>query len=359
MVAKIVRRFSVGLAALAASAFSASAQYDEPAGDVVGGEVTQQVASQVASTIAAGMGGGGGGYSGGGGGGGGIFGPSAPSGETTSAIPVTRYFEGGNRGKSAGAKEKKTGVWILGSYSEIENDFINTKYDGDIVAIVGGIDYRLTNRVVAGIALSYEDVDITTTFNNGTIETSGVGIAPYAVFKLTDKITADINASYTVLDTDTTRTSGTVTGQFDANRVTAGANLNIGHSVNKFFMSASVGFLYINESQDSYTESNGTFVPASDISIGQGRVSATVGYNLGKAQPFLTAQLQHEFWAPSAPLLGGGLASPEEDTTGVVVGAGISFALSDTTSGTISVSSTEAREDFSLYSVSARIRVQF
>jgi hypothetical protein len=66
MVAKIVRRFSVGLAALAASAFSASAQYDEPAGDVVGGEVTQQVASQVASTIAAGMGGGGGGYSGGG-----------------------------------------------------------------------------------------------------------------------------------------------------------------------------------------------------------------------------------------------------------------------------------------------------
>ena len=40
-------------------------------------------------------------------------------------------------------------------------------------------------------------------------------------------------------------------------------------------MSGSVGFLYINESQDSYTESGGTFVPANDISIGQGRVSAT------------------------------------------------------------------------------------
>jgi len=227
------------------------------------------------------------------------------------------------------------------------------------VAFVGGVDYRMTNRIVAGVALSYEDVDITTTFNTGSIKTTGVGISPYAVFKLTDKVSADINASYTVLDTDTTRTGGAVTGQFDADRITLGANLNVNHSIKKFFMSGSVGFLYINESQDSYTESNGTFVSALDISIGQGRVSATVGYNFGKFQPFLTAQLQHEFWAPSAALLGGGLASPEEDTTGVVVGGGINFALSDTVAGTISASSTEARENFSLYSISGRIRVQF
>ncbi len=354
MLTRFIQRISLGLAVLAMSAYSASGQYDEPAGEVIAAEVSQQVSSQIASNLAAGISGGFGGFSGG-------VGPQglAPNNSTASAIPVTRYFEGGNRGQSAGAKEKKTGVWILGSYSYIENDFVNTKYDGDIVAFVGGVDYRLTDRIVAGIALSYEDVDIDTTFNNGTIETSGVGIAPYAVFRLTDNITADINGSYTVLDTDTTRTGGTVTGQFDSDRYTLGANLNVNHSVKKFFMSGSVGFLYINEEQDSYTESNATFVRQLDISIGQGRLSATIGYNFGKFQPFLTAQLQHEFWAPSAPLLGGGLESPEEDTTGIVVGGGINFALSDTVSGSITATSQEARDDFSLYSISGRVRFTF
>lgn len=354
MVGKFVKRISLGIAALAASAFSASAQYDDPAGAVIGGQVSQQVSSQVASTLAAGIGGGGG-YSGGGGGG--LFGPSAST--NVAAAPVTTYFEGGNRGRSAGAGDKKIGAWVLGSYSDIENEFINTKYDGDIAAFVGGADYRLTERIVAGVALTYEDVDIDTTFNNGTIETQGVGFTPYAVFRLTDKVTADVNASYTLLDTDTTRTGGAVTGQFDSRRYTGGANLNIGHSVNKVFMNGSVGFLYINEKQDSYTESNGTFVDTNNISIGQARMSATVGYNFGRYQPFLTAQIQHELWAPSAPVLGGGLQSPGEDTTGYVVGGGVSFDISDRVSGSVTATSTEGREDFNLYSVSGRVRVLF
>ena len=357
MVTNIAKRVSLGVAMLAASAFSASAQYDAPAGDVVGGEVSQQVSSQVAGTLAAGIGGGGGGYTGGGGGGG-LFGPGA-GGTTTSAVPVTSYFEGGNRGQSAGAGDKKLGAWVLGSFSDIENEFINTKYDGNIIAFVGGADYRVTNRIVAGAALSYEDVDIDTTFNNGTIETSGIGIAPYAVFKLNDKVTADVSGSYTMLETDTTRTGGAVTGSFDGTRYTAGGNLNIGHSVKKVFMSASAGFLYIKENQDAYTESNGTFILENDISIGQARLSGTVGYNFGKFQPFLTAQVQHELWAPSAAVLGGGLASPSEDTTGYVVGGGINFDISDSISGTIAANSTEGREDFSLYSVSGRVRVRF
>ncbi len=348
MVTQLVKRLAFGVAVLAASAFSASAQYDNPAGDVVGAEVAQQVSSQVASTLASGISG----ITGGGG----SFGPT---GTATSALPVTRYFEGGNRGRSAGAGEKKVGVWLLGSYSDIENDFINTKYDGDIAAFVGGVDYRLTERVVAGVALSYEDVDIDTTFNTGTIETSGVGLSPYAVFTLTDKISADINGSYTRLDTDTTRTNGTVTGQFDARRYTAGGNLNFRHSINKVFMNGSVGFLYINESQDSYTESNGTVVGENDISIGQGRLSGTVGYDFGKVRPFLTAQVQHEFWAPSAPVLGGGLASPSEDTTGYVLGGGVNFAITDSVSGTVSATTTEGRDNLNLYSVSGRVRVNF
>ncbi len=69
--------------------------------------------------------------------------------------------------------------------------------------------------------------------------------------------------------------------------------------------------------------------------------------------------LQHEFWAPSAAVLGGGLASPTEDTTGIQVGGGVNFTLSDTVSGSLMASSMESREDFSLYTITGRVRVRF
>jgi len=353
MIARFVLRFSAGAAILAATAFTASAQYDEPAGAVVSGEVTQQVSAQEASTIAAGISGGGGaGIAGGG-----LFGPSGDT--TTSQLPTTNYFEGGNRGRSAGAADKRIGAWVLGSYSSIENDFVNTAYDGDIVAFAGGADYRVTDRIVTGVALSYENTDLNTSFNNGTFETDGFGISPYAVFRLNDKISVDINGSYTSLNTDTTRTGGAVTGSFDSNRYTVGGNLNLNHKIKKVFMNASVGFLYIKEDQDSYTESNGTFVPDNNISIGQGRLSASIGYDFGKFQPFVTAQLRHEFWSPSAPELGGGLQSPTDDNTAVVLGGGVSFRLTDTVSGSVTGTTEQGRDNFDLYSVTGRVRMRF
>ncbi len=205
-------------------------------------------------------------------------------------------------------------------------------------------------------------MDIDTKFDSGTVETTGYGFSPYAVFTLNERVTADINAGFTSLSTDTTREGG-VTGEYDSNRYTASANLKVRHSIDKIFLTGSVGFLYINETQDAYTESNGTFVPQLDISIGQGRLSATVGYDYGKYQPYLTAQLQHEFWAPSAGVIAGtganAGASTGGDTSGYVLGGGVAFALSDTMSGTISASTTEGREAFSLYSISGRINYKF
>jgi hypothetical protein len=335
---------------LAASAYPASAQTDQPAGAIIGKDISKFVSTEVASIIAAGTAG--------------IYTRrrsetgGEPLGAQKSASAVTRYFEGGNRGKSAGANTKKIGVWIQGRFATIENDFVNTKFDGDVLAFVAGADYQLSDRIVAGVTLSYEDVDINTKFNNGTTDSSGIGLGPYLVFRLSERFTVDLNATYTMLGTDTTRTSGAVTGDFDSDRLTLGANLNVSHSVKNFFMNGSLGFLYINETRDSYTESNGTLVPQLDISIGQGRLSALVGYDFGNFQPFVSAQLRHDIWAPGAPRLGS-LESPTKDTTGIVLGGGFAFSLSDSINGTVTATTTEGREDLSLYSISGGMRVQF
>jgi uncharacterized protein YhjY with autotransporter beta-barrel domain len=350
---KIFRKLGLIGAILAMPVATATAQvYDAPAGDAIAGQVSQAVSSVVASTVAAGVGSAVAGVISGG------ITPTAPT-VTTSQAPVTRFFEGGNRGSSAGAKEKKMGVWVLGSYSDIENDNVNTAFDGDIVNVVGGVDYRFTNKIIGGVAVSFEKTDLDTTFNLGTFEIDGVGVMPYVAFVLNNNLSADLSVGYTDLDFDTTRTSAgaNVTGSYGGDRVTAGANLNYNKAAKKLTFGASLGFLYIKEEHDGFTESNGTVVAASDVSIGQGRASARVGYNLGKVQPFVAVRYEHEFWAPSDSIINGTLV--ETDTDGLVISGGLNFALSDAVSGGLTVSSHQARDDLDLYSISGRIRVAF
>ena len=115
--------------------------------------------------------------------------------------------------------------------------------------------------------------------------------------------------------------------------------------------------MYIKEESDGFTESNGTVVASNEVSIGQGRASARVGYNFGKVQPYLGVRLENEFWAPSDAIINGQLV--ENDTFGVVVTGGLDFALSDAVSGGLSISSHQDRENLDLYTVSGRIRVAF
>ena len=340
-------------AVVAAPFATATAQvYDAPAGDVIQAEVSQSVSTVVASTVAAGVS---------------SAIASVASGITpppvnvqTSQGPVTRYFEGGNRGKSAGAREKKAGVWILGSFSNIENDNVNTAFDGDIVNVVGGVDYRFTDRFIAGIAVSFEQTDLDTTFNLGTFDIDGIGVMPYAAFVLNDKFSIDASVGFTQLDFDTTRTlavGGTATGSYEGDRFTSGVNLNYNNAIKNWRVGASVGFLYIKEESDAFTEVGGLAVAENTVSIGQGRASARVGYNFGKIQPYLAVRLENEFWAPSDAIINGTLV--ENDTSGVVVTGGLDFALSDAVSGGLSVSSQQDRDNLDLYTVSGRIRVAF
>jgi outer membrane autotransporter protein len=342
---KYIRSLGLAGALLSLSAATATAQvYDAPAGDVISGQVAQAVSGVVSSTVASGIAG---------------AVSSGLSGISISQASPTRFFEGGNRGSSAGAKEKKMGAWVLGSISDIENSNVNTAFDGDITNVVGGVDFRLTNKVSAGVAVSFEKADLDTTFNLGTFEVDGTSIIPYAAFALSDKLSADLSVGYSDLEFTTTRTTGgaTVTGSYDGDRTTAGANLNYNSTANKLSVGASIGFQYVKEEHDGFTESNGTVVASNEVSIGQGRVSAKVGYNMGKVQPFLGVRYETEFWAPSDQIING--STIETDTDGLVITGGLNLALSDAVSGSLSVSSYQERDDLDLYTVSGRIKVAF
>lgn len=288
------------------------------------------------------------------GGGGGGLGVSTPG------SPQTSFLEG-QQGMAAGGGEGKIGVWINSGWSDIENDLSSTAMDGDVFSVFGGADYMVTDRLFLGVSAGWETSDIDTTFNRGTIESDGFTIAPYALFVINNWLTFDASAGYSWLNYDTTRTNlaGTlVNGSFDSNRWFASANLTGYYSVNNWNLSGSVGYLYTKEEQDSFTESDGTLNRDQTVKLGQINVGATVGYSLGKMEPYVTATYQIDTTRTDI-VVGTNQAQPANDETGFILGGGVRFSLSDRVSGALEATTEEGREDVSSTTVNGTIRIRF
>lgn len=265
-------------------------------------------------------------------------------------------------GMSAGGGDRKIGVWVNGSFSDISDDLTSTAFDGSTHSIVGGADYQITDRLLAGVALGYENTDVDTTFNTGNLNTNGFTIAPYAGFVINRYFSFDLSGGYTTLNTDLTRTNpisgATVTGDMDAHRVFGAANLNAYYRINRITLSGRVGYLRVREFQDSFTESDTTFNPRNVVQLGQIRASAQVGMVIGRIEPFISGRWEYD-QARTKIVVAAGQEQPDNDRSGVEVGGGIRFALSDRITGSLEGSTHLARDNFDSSSFSGSIRIKF
>lgn len=265
-------------------------------------------------------------------------------------------------GMSAGGGEGKIGVWLNGSWSDVEDDLSSTAYNGDVYSIVGGADYRFSDRFLAGLALGWESADIDTLFNVGNLESEGFSVAPYAGYVINRYFTADATIGYASGDTDLRRTSpisgSTITGEMDWDRFFAAGNLNGYYQINRFSLSGTVGILWADQSNDSFTESDTTFNPDQDIELGQLRIGGTIGYNLGKVEPYVTGRYEYDFERTDV-VVAAGQAQPSNDDSGFEVGGGVRFALSERVSGAVQGTTHLARDNFESTTVSGHIRIRF
>jgi len=138
---------------------------------------------------------------------------------------------GGTTGMNAGDNAVLYGAWTSYSYSDFENNFSRTRYDGTRHTVMAGVDVSPWERTLFGVAIGWEDSDIDTDFNLGEQETDGFTIFPYFGGLLTDTWSVDFGFGYSSLDTDQFRTDPTtgaiITSSPDANRWFGMLNLNM------------------------------------------------------------------------------------------------------------------------------------
>lgn len=364
----MIRKFIFGLATFGlfatAPAFAASdvgnsgAVANQAVTAVTAPIASAQTASLIGSAISSAISGGGfGGFTGGGTGGG--FSPGtggfSPGGGAT---PRPTSMNGRDSGRAAGSADKKFGSWMQGSYASVENSQAGLQMDGNVYNLVGGLDYKLTDRALIGVSLGYENLDLTTTFNNGSTKSDGLSIIPYFGFQLNNTWSISASGGYGMLNYDVVRNTN-VRGSYDAERWFVSGNLNGSYGFGRWAVMPTLGVMYLEEKSDAYTESTGGLVGSNTSKLGRLSFGGNIGYAFEKVMPYVKVVGEYDFEKNAPVALGNGTFS-NDDELGAQLGLGINFFGLGSFSGNVEGAYLSAgRQDLDVWSVSARLRASF
>jgi hypothetical protein len=257
--------------------------------------------------------------------------------------------ETGLGGQTGGSR---IGAWVGGEYTHVDFDRGGSAFDGHVFTGMAGIDFRLMNSLVLGIAGGYEKQDFDTTFNRGNIEATGWTIAPYAVLTINQNFSLDASAGYSRLDYDMTRLDPTnnaqITGSTDGRRYFGTINGNGNIAVDRWLVGARIGALYAHEHRDSFTESNGVATGSQKTAIGFVNAGPRLGYMLGNLEPYVRADGR-------AYYNDGG----SNDHFDAVFAGGLKWNITPGASLNVEGSTVQFRSDTEQYGVGGALRVQF
>ncbi|NNJ91761.1 MAG: autotransporter outer membrane beta-barrel domain-containing protein [Gammaproteobacteria bacterium] len=273
------------------------------------------------------------------------------------------YKISGQTGRAAGGDIRNLAGWGSVTYTDLENDNALTAYDGERMAFQFGLDYMPKDNMVAGVSLGYEDLDVTTTFNQGSVDGEGFTIAPYVGAVIDDHWSFDALIGFSALDYDQVRSSGTIKGSTDATRFFWAANLNHTYAKkDQWLIMTRAGMMFAKETTDGFIEDNGTVNPEREASLVQAQFGADFTYLAGdNFEPYLNATYNYDLSSSSINVVGvtGGLVNPFDDDDDLLIGAGFNYYASENSTASFELRHRLAREDFEETIFSASYRANF
>jgi hypothetical protein len=280
------------------------------------------------------------------------------------------------KGGAAGAGDSGFhGIWVNSSYTEFENSFARTRFDGNTHMLLAGFDFTLSENIIYGLVLGTERGDIDTTFNRGNLESDGSIIAPYLGWLISDNWSLDLSLGKNDLDIDQFRTEIVTT--FDTSSPPAVLITQVPEivrssltsergfenvNVNGFWTSGSwnfgarLGYLSASNEQDSYVESNGSEVEASEFELKQTQIGGDIAYG-SASQVFLSAVMLKDSSSETVEFSDG--EQPSDDDDSLLIGLGWRYYGEDGVSAVFELNSRDGKDDYSENSASFTLRRDF
>ncbi len=264
--------------------------------------------------------------------------------------------------------DRRFGLWGNISNSWLDDDSLFGSFDGTLTSITTGLDYRVLDNVLAGIAVTGEMVDLDTHFNSGGLDSKGLIFTPYigAAF-LDQQLIANFLVGYGLSSVKTERLGYTVNGtQFTAQQVDAdfwsrrvflSSDLSGNFQIGDLTLSPRAGYTMAWDSRNSVTESDGTVTDKNDTVVGTISAAARATYTIGSFAPYIETIYSYD--AIIDEDIVGVQSLTTQDRDEVVLVGGLTWQAADDMMATFEVSNSFGRENFSNTTVSAALRWEF
>jgi outer membrane autotransporter protein len=281
-----------------------------------------------------------------------------------------------------------TGMGTWGDYDQTEEE---AGFDiEDAWGIVGGIDYRFSEQVVAGISVGYSESTFDFDRNAGDLDKEAIHLAAYGTYQM-ERWYIDGVISYANIDYDLDRNiayalgsaapvTGTLAGDTDGDEF--GVSVGVGYAFNRGaweiepYLRANWTHLDI----DSYTEDGSGIAAALRLDFDDQTVRAlssdlgiairyALSTNFGVVTPYVRAEWAQEYGDDGRDLRATFVADPNQngfafrahgpDRTYANIAAGLAATLSGGLSAFVDFETVLGLRSVDLYTLSAGLRYQF
>ncbi len=275
-------------------------------------------------------------------------------------------------GLSAGDREQKFGIWGNFAITGSDDEHAITESDFDLNNYIIGIDCRFTPKTVAGLSLTYETLDGTTKYNAGEMDSDGFTLSPYFAVLIADHFSIDLSAGYSWINVDQNRNQerriepgrDVIKSSLDSERMFVSANANGYYAVDRLNLSGNVGYLYAQEEQDPFTETDdinySRDVSSNKIQFGQLNVGGEIGYAFDSWEPYFNAAFEYDTsYDKDISTYGQDISDVDYDRSGFTVGGGFRFLIFNALQGDVQATKVLARENYDEHSVMGNLRFEF
>ena len=270
-------------------------------------------------------------------------------------------WEGQSTGLNAGDAFMNIGIWGSYSYSDFDNDFVSTAFDGHRHNILTGIDFQPRENMLLGVAVGYDNSDIDTGFNRGNQDIDGITVAPYFGYLFDENWSIDVSAGYSRVESDQYRTDPNTNNRVNssptADRWFAMLNLNGYTQWQNWLFRGHVGTLLARNYQHDFRESDGTRIDSLTTKLGQVNAGGEASYIFGEFEPFARFAYEYDYSMSEIVVLSGG--QPSNDNDNFLVGAGLRYFSQNGLSGNLEWNRRVDREDYNEDTFMATLRKDF
>lgn len=258
-------------------------------------------------------------------------------------------------GEEEAIRDWKFSTWVSATYTDAENSDSINRFDGHIISMQGGIDYRFTNDLIAGVALGTSNIRLDDVGSAlGAYDEDSYSIAPYAQYRIGRMFTLGATAGYAYGDV-TQRNSGTgVEGDTDSDMWFAAVR-GAGHFeiYERTRLTGRVGYTFLNKDVAGFVDQAGTSFAGSDaaqlntFSLG-GELGRTYTFGLIVTEPYIGADLKLD--AEDAT---------NDDPTAMILSGGVRGEGPHGVFFTVDGSTQLFRKNYRSYTVGGRIGLNF